>query len=24
MFADQHLVGADWDLWVPSPDRKPA
>jgi hypothetical protein len=24
MFADQHLVGADWDLWVPGPGRNPA
>ena len=22
MFADQHLVGADWDLWVPTGDRR--
>ena len=22
MFADQHLVGADWDLWVASGDRR--
>jgi hypothetical protein len=22
MFADQHLVGADWDLWVASGDGR--